>query len=366
MSVDPVSLAITVALNAAVMGMTAMQKIEGPRLQDLSVSTADYGTPLPNIHGASRVECLCFYVEKIREEKHKTKTKGGKYTEYKYFGTWASLLADHEINAVLKVWLDRRLAYDRTGTTGGPIAIGSAAGALFGDDGSVKLGINGNWRVYYGTETQLPDPRMLATIEAKEGPGTCPAYLGVAYMMFEEIPLEKFGNRLPQVSALPMRGLGTDPHPYFSTPLMEDMGGATLTPSRRRLVNHGAHGGVDYVQVWDLVTREVVVDVRPIEVGVAGYTFGFISETQFYAIRGDGLWLCDIYGGGQFVTNDLDGHFSGSPDYKGGAVFTYGITDGDVWFHYLGAGDGGPKLMPLRTRALSCRSSSRTPMATHG
>jgi hypothetical protein len=141
-----------------------------------------------------------------------------------------------------------------------------------------------------------------------------------------------------------MRGLGTDPHPYFSTPLMEDMGGATLTPSRRRLVNHGSHGGVDYVQVWDLVTREVVVDVRPVAVGIAGYSCGFISETQFYAIRGDGLWLCDIYGGGQFVTNDLGGYFAGSPDYKGGTVFTYGYpADVSHIIHYLES----DKLVPL-------------------
>ena len=55
MGIDPVSLAITVALNAAVMGMNAMRKIEGPRITDLSVSTADYGTPLNYVLGISRV-----------------------------------------------------------------------------------------------------------------------------------------------------------------------------------------------------------------------------------------------------------------------------------------------------------------------
>jgi hypothetical protein len=177
------------------MGMTAMQKIEGPRLDDLSVSTADYGTPLPNIHGASRVECLCFYARKSGRKSTRPRPRAANMTEYKYFGTWASLLADHEIDAVLKVWLDRRLAYDRTGTTGGPIAIGARPERCSAMTAASSSESTATGASIYGTETQLPDPRMLAKIEAKEGPGTCPAYLGVAYMMFEEIPLEKFGNR---------------------------------------------------------------------------------------------------------------------------------------------------------------------------
>ena len=44
--------------------------------------------------------------------------------------------------------------------------------------------------------TQLPDPH----IEALEGAGNAPAYRGTAYVVFEELPLERFGNRLPQLS----------------------------------------------------------------------------------------------------------------------------------------------------------------------
>ena len=42
----------------------------------------------------------------------------------------------------------------------------------------------------------MPDP----FIEAKEGAGQAPAYRGVAYVVFEDLALESFGNRLPQLS----------------------------------------------------------------------------------------------------------------------------------------------------------------------
>lgn len=53
-----------------------------------------------------------------------------------------------------------------------------------------------NYRVYTGSETQQPDP----VISAVEGDGEAPAYRGTAYVVFEDFPLEAFGNRLPQLS----------------------------------------------------------------------------------------------------------------------------------------------------------------------
>ena len=50
------------------------------------------------------------------------------------------------------------------------------------------------FRVYRGDETQLED----SLIHAKDGEG--PAYRGVAYVVFERMPLAEFGNRLPQLS----------------------------------------------------------------------------------------------------------------------------------------------------------------------
>ena len=51
-------------------------------------------------------------------------------------------------------------------------------------------------RVHLGGEDQDPDP----FIAAKMGAANTPAYRGTAYVVFEEMPLERYGNRLPQLS----------------------------------------------------------------------------------------------------------------------------------------------------------------------
>ena len=273
---DPVSLAITVALNVATMAMTMMNKTEGPRLQDLSVTTADLGTPLANMYGTMRVECPCFYAEEIREEKETQKGKSGKYAEYKYYGTWAVVIADHEIDRVLKLWLDRRVAYDVTGA--GPISLGAI---LPGYDGTTSLGIKfgSNLRFYLGTEDQEPDPRMVATTEAEEGAGRTPAYLGVAYAMFEDVPLEKFGNRLPQCSALPSRAANPN---FPSTTIECDEGGPGnhFAMSRRWMALWSTSGGGLIRRWYDVANAQ--------EAGGASSGPGFMAANVVTDIALDG------------------------------------------------------------------------------
>ncbi len=62
-------------------------------------------------------------------------------------------------------------------------------------------------RVHRGDETQAADPLIVA----KEGADNAPAYRGLAYVVFERLPLAEFGNRVPQFSFEvdpPVDGLG--------------------------------------------------------------------------------------------------------------------------------------------------------------
>ncbi|SMG36639.1 GTA TIM-barrel-like domain-containing protein [Paracoccus sp. J56] len=52
------------------------------------------------------------------------------------------------------------------------------------------------WRWYPGDEMQTADPFMAT----KMGALSTPAYRGTAYVVFEELPLSSYGNRLPQLS----------------------------------------------------------------------------------------------------------------------------------------------------------------------
>ncbi len=62
------------------------------------------------------------------------------------------------------------------------------------------------WRFYNGSAQQSPDP----FIETVEGVGNVPAYRGICYLVFENLVLDKFGNRMPQITAEIVRMPETD------------------------------------------------------------------------------------------------------------------------------------------------------------
>ena len=75
---------------------------------------------------------------------------------------------------------------------GGP---GTSLGRVWADGKELDLA-QYVWRFYDGSQTQEPDP-LIASIEA----GAAPAYRGLSYLVFDNMLLDKFGNRMPQISA---------------------------------------------------------------------------------------------------------------------------------------------------------------------
>lgn len=55
-----------------------------------------------------------------------------------------------------------------------------------------------NITVHTGTDSQLPD----SLIESFEGVGNVPGYVGIAYVVLEDIALDRFGKRIPNLSFL--------------------------------------------------------------------------------------------------------------------------------------------------------------------
>jgi len=194
-------LVVTAVMMAANMALTMSRTSEGPRLDDTKITTGDYGSPLNNVWGMRRVVPAIFFAEDLREVKQQRKTKGGKFNEYTYYGTWAVALTGHEIAAVRRIWFDTHLVFDLSGA--GPITPfdfgASGDGSSKGGGAGVAFSTD-NIAIYLGTEDQEPDPRILATTEERFGEGSCPAYRGTAYIVFKDVPLEKLGNRIPQVS----------------------------------------------------------------------------------------------------------------------------------------------------------------------
>lgn len=155
---------------------TPARRIEGPRLKELGVQASSEGAPVPRMYGRARLAGQIIWATQFEEEATTTVTKsGGKFggtrtrtTTYNYYANFAVGLCEGEITRIGRIWADGKLL----------------------DTSDL------NFRIYTGSEDQLPDP----LIEAKEGGGNAPAYRGLAYVVFERLPLEDFGNRLPQLA----------------------------------------------------------------------------------------------------------------------------------------------------------------------
>jgi hypothetical protein len=175
------------AIDRALLGSRRDIAQEGPRLADLEVMASTEGAPIPRVYGRARLSGQMIWATNLEEvvSTSSQNTGGGKgmgggpavtatTTTYSYFANLAVGLCDGEIGAVLRVWADGKLL--------------DLSGLIV--------------RTYTGSETQTPDPLIVA----KEG--DAPAYRGLAYVVFERLPLANFGNRIPQLSFEVVRPVG--------------------------------------------------------------------------------------------------------------------------------------------------------------
>ena len=191
----------------AVGGAKAQDSIrvtEGPRLTEMSGLASTEGAPIPRIYGRTRIGGHLIWASRFEEVANTTVTqereaagRGGKSigggssagggraairtttsTTYSYFANLAIGLCEGEIALVRRVWADSR-ELDLTTIT---------------------------MRVHTGTESQEPDPLIVSR------EGDAPGYRGLAYVVFERLPLATFGNRVPQFSFEVVRPAGALRH----------------------------------------------------------------------------------------------------------------------------------------------------------
>ncbi len=148
--------------------------VETGKVDRFRLTEASEGAPIAQVYGRMRVGGQVIWASDFIE---RTTTSGGggkgapsqpEVTRYGYRVSLAVALCEGEILSVSRIWAD-------------------------GEEIAPK---DLNLNIYSGTQDQLPDP----VIEAVEGPGQAPAYRGTAYVVIEQLDLERFGNRVPQFS----------------------------------------------------------------------------------------------------------------------------------------------------------------------
>ena len=170
---------------------------EGPRIGDLRVQQSSWGNMIPVIYGVSRVSGNGIWATNFKETKHSQTVssgsgggKGGqgggsKTTQitYTYSVSFAMAICKGPIVGIRRIWANGEVIYNIDSTVS-DIATDTASAALAS-----------TFHIYTGSETQLPD----SWIEADKGIGNVPAYRGMAYIVFNDFQLEKYGNRIPQL-----------------------------------------------------------------------------------------------------------------------------------------------------------------------
>ena len=150
---------------------------KGARLDSLSLQGSSYGSDLPKLFGTMRVSGSVIWSTDLLESKHKSSAGKGqpKTTSYSYSASFAVALSARPILAIHRIWADGSL-------------LRGAAGDWKGDVGA--------FRVHLGDEAQSADP----LIAAAQGMATTPAHRGLAYVVFEQLQLADYGNRIPSLS----------------------------------------------------------------------------------------------------------------------------------------------------------------------
>lgn len=142
---------------------------EGPRLASLEVQTGEEGRAVPRVYGRARVAGTMIWATRYEEEvvEEETGGKGGSTIRtYRYYANFAVGLCEGRIDRIGRVWAD-----------GKPLDLATVA-----------------VRFHLGGEGQVEDPLIAAR------QGATPAYRGLAYAVFERLPLDGFGNRIPQLA----------------------------------------------------------------------------------------------------------------------------------------------------------------------
>ncbi len=148
------------------------------RVGNLAIQSATYGEPIPLIMGRMRAAGNLIWTAGIRETATTSGGGGGKRsgpatTNYRYSASFAVGLAGRRITGVGRIWADGKLIRDEFS--------GFLAPAVM--------------RLHDGSDDQDVDP-LIAAAEA----ALVPAYRGLAYAVFEDLPLGDYGNRIPNLT----------------------------------------------------------------------------------------------------------------------------------------------------------------------
>ncbi|MEL6529419.1 MAG: phage tail protein [Pseudomonadota bacterium] len=157
-------------IDSALFGTTR----QGPRLKELAVTTSSYGQPIQRCFGKMRVAGSVVWATDLIESSSKEGGKGQPSTTvYTYSASFAVALSSTPISRLGRIWADGNL--------------------LRGSNEDLK--VEGELRVYHGRGDNPVDP-LISADQAE----LAPAFRDLAYVVFDNLQLADYGNRIPALT----------------------------------------------------------------------------------------------------------------------------------------------------------------------
>jgi hypothetical protein len=148
------------------------QAVQTGRIDRFRLTGANQGAAMGQVFGRMRIGGHVIWATRFLEHvaqsggSGKGSSSAPSVTRYSYSVSLAIALCEGEITHVGRIWAD---------------GVEVPRDTL-------------NMRVYPGSANQLPDPKIVAVQGAK----AAPAFRGTAYVVFEDLDLSPYGNRVPQ------------------------------------------------------------------------------------------------------------------------------------------------------------------------
>lgn len=168
-------------IGSAVGGVVDPERIEGPRLGEARTQTSSDGVPL--IYGYGDFPCAgnVTWVDEVKEHRNKESSKGGpEQITYTYTISYMVVVCKGEISGFKLVRRNGKIVYDAR-TDAELTALGYTSQEI-SETRAAQASFLQRATLYYGTDTQMPDPTMVAV----KGAGNVPAYTGVAYIVMKD------------------------------------------------------------------------------------------------------------------------------------------------------------------------------------
>lgn len=324
------------ALKGAQLGMTIGgiidppkgPSINGPRLTDLTLQSSSYNSVIAKTYGTVSITGNIIWLEnnKLKEVETKTKSggKGGgggsEVTTYSYYGTFALALCRGPISGVRRIWIGSSLVYDAGSTNINTIIASNRTSKLF--------------TLHTGTDTQLPDARMQATLGASNVPG----YRGLAYLVFKDLPLKNYGNTLAgaQIKVEVVSIGETVSHGLSAITLGLSTAVAGVWDGKQFIVLNQTANAANYATSPDGITwtsrsfpEAAGASARCVICTKGGVTLAqFSEETGVWRTTNGLTWINAIPGPGRYNLSANSSYFFAM---KTGGTLNYRSEKGSVW-----------------------------------